>query len=161
MKLAPIKQSSTTTLSQDKLQGCAQANLMPITMSRASAGGSATEASWQLEGYPRLADMMERSTETAIFRRFGALNALNLLRLQAELHDLEHELEEVIKEDFRSKDSIRAGYSTDFKLVARWAQDGDSIYHETLVKIGEKLEQYSQCSTVKDSTVLVADVTTR
>jgi hypothetical protein len=42
-----------------------------------------------MEGYPKLSRLMAFYPEVAIFRRFGALNAENLLYLQAELQDLE------------------------------------------------------------------------
>jgi hypothetical protein len=42
-----------------------------------------------VNGYPKLARHMGASPEIAIFRRFGALNAQNLLYLQAELVHLE------------------------------------------------------------------------
>ena len=49
-------------------------------------------------GYPRLAALMGSYQETAIFRRFGKLNMLNLLSLQAELTDLEVQLENIVQE---------------------------------------------------------------
>jgi len=46
----------------------------------------------KIKGYPKLAGQIELCPETAIFRRFGALNAENLLYFQAELVWLETEL---------------------------------------------------------------------
>jgi hypothetical protein len=43
-------------------------------------------------GYAQLASLMGAHPEVAVFRRFGALNAQNLLYLQAELTHLELEL---------------------------------------------------------------------
>lgn len=45
------------------------------------------------EGYPKLARLMACYPETAILRRFGELNTINILRLQAELQDMEHQLQ--------------------------------------------------------------------
>ena len=45
-----------------------------------------------MEGYAKLASFMASDSEFAIFRRFGALNAQNLLYYQAELMDLETHL---------------------------------------------------------------------
>jgi hypothetical protein len=47
----------------------------------------------RIVGYPSLAGQIELRPETAIFRRFGSLNAENLLYLQAELTSLERELQ--------------------------------------------------------------------
>jgi hypothetical protein len=49
--------------------------------------------SWPRGSYPKLALLMASCPETAIFRRFGALNTQNLLFLQAEVTHLERELE--------------------------------------------------------------------
>ena len=71
------------------------------------------------EGYPKLSSLMASYPTAAIFRRFGELNMLNLLRLQAELQDLEAQLQEVRDEDAysQSNDTIRASYVTDFRLM--------------------------------------------
>jgi len=42
-------------------------------------------------GYPRLADLMGKEKDIAIFRRFDDLNILSLLSLQAEIVQLEKE----------------------------------------------------------------------
>ncbi|OCL00017.1 uncharacterized protein K441DRAFT_627195 [Cenococcum geophilum 1.58] len=85
---------------------------------------------------------MDSEPETAIFRRFGDLTISNLLRLQAELHDLEHQLEEVRDEDARSNDPVRTKYASDFRLMRDWAEDGDSLQHDLLDSIGTKLQEY-------------------
>jgi hypothetical protein len=97
-------------------------------------------------GYPKLAKIMSLSPETAIFRRFGELNMLNLLRLQAELHDLEHQLQEIRGEDALSKDPVRTGYVNDFRLMRDWMEEGDSLQYDMLLNIGKKLEEYSEFS---------------
>lgn len=43
-------------------------------------------------GYPKIAARMSLIPETAMFRRFGALNARNLLYLQGDLARIEEEL---------------------------------------------------------------------
>jgi len=97
------------------------------------------------DGYPKLGNLMGSYPTTAIFRRFGELNMLNLLRLQAELQDLEHQLQEIRDEDdfTKSKDPIRTSYVTDFRLMRDWKNDGDSLQYDLLVSIGEKLREYS------------------
>jgi hypothetical protein len=98
-----------------------------------------------ISGYPKLARLMSISPETAIFRRFGELSALNILRLQAELHDLEYQLREIREEDVQPKDPVRVGYENDFRLMRDWAEEGDSLQHDLLIAIGKKLEEYSNC----------------
>ncbi|KAH8585831.1 hypothetical protein B0O99DRAFT_586791 [Bisporella sp. PMI_857] len=49
-------------------------------------------------GYPKLADLMARYNEVAIFRRFRSLNIFTLMSLQAELVELESRLKELFKE---------------------------------------------------------------
>jgi hypothetical protein len=108
-----------------------------------------------LQAYPKLARMMSLSSETAIFRRFGELNLINLLRLQAELHDLEHQLQEIREEDYRSKDPVRQGYVCDFRLMKDWVEQGDSLQYDLLISISKKLEEYSNplslCSSIFNS----------
>jgi hypothetical protein len=57
-------------------------------------------------GYPRLADLMGRHGEIAIFRKFGALNMLNLMSLQAELVELEDKLRDVLLENENGEDGV-------------------------------------------------------
>ena len=95
------------------------------------------------DGYPKLARLMSLHAETAIFRRFTELNMINLLRLQAELHDMEHQLQEIRSEDAQSGDPVRMSYSTDFRSMRDWKEVGDSLQHDLLVSIGDKLQQYS------------------
>ena len=52
----------------------------------------------KVRGYPKLAGQMGLRPEVAIFRRFGALNAENLLYFQAELALLERDLQEQQRE---------------------------------------------------------------
>ncbi|KAL2011660.1 hypothetical protein VTN00DRAFT_4378 [Thermoascus crustaceus] len=95
------------------------------------------------DGYPKLARLMASYPETAIFRRFGELNMINILRLQAELQDMECQLQEIRNEDAQSNDPIRQSYVKDFRLMRDWVENGDSLQHELLVSIGEKLREYN------------------
>jgi len=52
-----------------------------------------------VRGYPKLSYEIGRDPEMAIFRRFGALNAQNLLYLQADITLLEQELREQEMDD--------------------------------------------------------------
>lgn len=92
------------------------------------------------QGYHRLADLMGQYSETAIFRRFGALNAITLLSLQAELIDLQVQFRDIWAEDDRSDDSDEQQFSTYFR---RLRESGDSIQYEMLQEIRAKLREYS------------------
>ncbi|ORY12786.1 hypothetical protein BCR34DRAFT_587055 [Clohesyomyces aquaticus] len=94
------------------------------------------------DGYAKLARLMGAEPETALFRRFGSLTMINLLRLQAELQDLEQQLEEAREEDTKISDGIRNKYVHDFRLMRDEAEEGDSIQHDLLLDIGRKLEEY-------------------
>ncbi|KAK8041638.1 hypothetical protein PG993_006161 [Apiospora rasikravindrae] len=77
-------------------------------------------------GYHRLAKQMAIDPDHAIFRRFGELSVLNVLRLQAELHDMEEQLKDTRLEDGESDDQSRKLYAFDFRHMRRCAEEGDS-----------------------------------
>ncbi|KAL6718891.1 hypothetical protein ACLMJK_003126 [Lecanora helva] len=108
-----------------------------------NGSGDASLPKVEETGYAKLASHMNRYSETAIFRRFRELNIINLLRLQAELQDMEHQLQDIRNEDAQSGDAVRSSYATDFRLMRDWKETGDSLQYDLLVAIGEKLQQYS------------------
>jgi hypothetical protein len=55
-----------------------------------------------MAGYEKIADLMTKHVETSTFQRFGFLNTLNILYLQAELVHLEQDLRASMKEDLES-----------------------------------------------------------
>jgi hypothetical protein len=82
------------------------------TQSATEAGGS---NDWKPVGYPKLARQMASTTNLMVFRRFSNLNLFNLLSLQAELVDLEGQLQESWEmEDALDEDKT---YSKNFKLL--------------------------------------------
>ena len=93
------------------------------------------------QGYHRLAGLMGHYPEAAIFRRFGSLNMLTLLSLQAELIDLQAQFRDMCAEDNSSYDPIEKQFSTYFRLL-RGAED--SIQYEKLLEIRRKLQEYSK-----------------
>ena len=93
------------------------------------------------EGYEKLARLMSLSPETAIFRRFQALNTTNLLRLQAELQDMEHELAEIRIDVSHSGDPVRSGYVRDFRTMRDSKDTGDSLQYDLLIAIANKLQE--------------------
>jgi hypothetical protein len=95
------------------------------------------------DGYPTLAWLMSSYPDKAVFRRFGELNLLNLLRLQAELQEMEHQLKVIRKEDAESRDPTRACYAKDFRAMRDNQELGDSEQYELLIQVGLKLQEYS------------------
>lgn len=103
-------------------------------------------------GYPRLASLMGAHPETAIFRRFGQLNVLNLLYLQAELTNLENSLHEAIKADSESKNFERSIYSRDWQTLQESVTvegqkcGGDPTQWNLVLQIRDKLNEYSKAT---------------
>ena len=93
-------------------------------------------------GYSKLAHFMSQNRDAAIFRRFGLLNMMNLLRLQAELQDLEQQLKEIWKEDREAVSSRRRDFGKDFRTM-RHHMEADSTQYDMLEEIGLKLREYS------------------
>jgi hypothetical protein len=97
-----------------------------------------------LRGYPRLAEVMSHQPELMIFRRFSTIAILNILRLQAELQDLEQELLVILAENDRSSDQEIISLCEDFNLMReKLDEGGESEQIEQLQKVGQKLEEYS------------------
>ena len=94
-------------------------------------------------GYPKLATLMEHHSETAIFRRFDNLNMLNLLSLQAELTDLELQLQHIRQEDETSDDPLRMLHAIDFWELRQSRTAGDDLQWQVMVNIRQKLQEYS------------------
>lgn len=101
-----------------------------------------------MEGYAKLASLMGAYPEVAIFRRFGALNAQNLLYLQAELVILEKDLRTFAAADCVSGDPDRALYSTDWYTLSRSidnspGNEASAKQWRIILSIREKLKEYS------------------
>ena len=98
------------------------------------------------KGYHKLAEtLMGTYDETAIFRKFGHLNMLNLLSLQAELVHLQIEWRRVsLHHDHPSLDS-KQRFSTSFQALLQRQANGDDRPEQwiTLLKIRSKLQEYS------------------
>ena len=100
-------------------------------------------ASWCPRGYPKLANLMGSYPESAIFRRFGRLNALTLLSYQAELVDLEHQYLDCCEEDDTTDDPNVNLLSSDFSLVHASERPND-IQKQLLETIRSRLKEYSR-----------------
>ena len=98
-----------------------------------------------VEGYPRLGSLMGADPPLAIFRRYSALNAQTLLYMQAEINQLEQELQEISSEDFKSKDQEISAFSREWWKLAG-ATGGNSLQWSKCLHIRAKLDQYCFCS---------------
>lgn len=95
------------------------------------------------KGYPRLAALMGPNPDVAIFRRFSALNMLNLMSLQAKLVELEARLSDIIREDENADDPRRRLYSEHFSVLHSLG-DGNGVRCQMQLKIRKKLREYSR-----------------
>jgi hypothetical protein len=116
-----------------------------------------------MKGYSRLAWLMARThtSDLAIFRKFGELNMLNLLRLQAELQALQDKLEYMYNNS--EVDTLPYQYSfrkmrqhdttpeilaqLDVRDIPLDSEDEDyrpNIVHKLLKRIERKLKAYSE-----------------
>lgn len=97
----------------------------------------------RVKGYPKLAGQIELRPETAIFRRFGALNAENLLYFQAELVLLESALRQQQLADSLSSHPRRSKYALNWYQLSTSQGDGDAQQLHLVFRIRETLRQYS------------------
>jgi len=96
-----------------------------------------------MEGYAKIASRIALNPELGIYRKFAALNAQNLLYLQAEIHGLEQELRDYAQNDADAlDDQTRKLYSRDWNTLAN-ARDHDRRQWDTVCQIREKLKEYS------------------
>jgi len=105
-----------------------------------------------MDGYAKLATFMGAYPEIAIVRRFAALNAQNLLYLQAELVHLETSLRELEKADKRSGDIKRIDCALDWAQLRNYVESEGSSgggmprnkRWELMSEINTMLEKYSE-----------------
>lgn len=99
-----------------------------------------------MEGYAKLAGLMGAHPEVAVFRRFGAMNAQNLLHLQAELTSLELKLKDYAKEDAKSGHPKRVLYSRHWQTLSNSinVSDHDDKQWSTMLTIRDRLKEYSK-----------------
>jgi hypothetical protein len=98
----------------------------------------------KVRGYPKLAGQIGLRPELSIFRRFGALNAENLLYLQAELVLLEKALDEQQHIDDASNNLRRSKYALNWYQLKNSERNGNTEQLELVYRIRETLKQYSK-----------------
>lgn len=101
------------------------------------------KAKRRADGYDRLASLMGEVDDVAIFRRFGALSAEDLLYRQAELAELEEDLRHYQQEDKDAGDPERARYNLNWGKL----RDSDGAQLQTILEIRTKLKDYRKTDT--------------
>lgn len=100
-----------------------------------------TNTAWDSQGYQKLAHLLGRYPEAAIFRRFGSLDMITLLSLHAKLVVLERELRDICYHDDISSVVEVKEYSTYF-LKLHGAQDPHDAQLKKLNEIKEVMKEY-------------------
>lgn len=106
-------------------------------------------------GYPKLAGQIGLLPEIAIFRSFSALNAQNLLYLQAELIHLEQQLRKQERADsINAAQGNKATYAVNWFWLYQSKHDGDEDQLKLVQTIRARLKEYNkallQYSTILD-----------
>ena len=96
-------------------------------------------------GYLNLSAIMASNDSFAIFRRFGDLNMLNILCLQAELTNLRAEFLDLVlasakKDPYSDRNFFKNKNPIDFNAFIK---EGPSSQREVFEKIRTKLKEYS------------------
>jgi hypothetical protein len=150
-QLSSLEQPHRILLHQEDPQYCTyqehsprltkvMSSLHSSSVSSANAPSNVAKQDAPAIGYPRLADFMSKTPETQIFRSFSQLNILNILRLQAELHDLDRRLTEM------QNLGPNIDHNTHFSTM-RSDKTGDEESQASLLEeIDRKLERYSWSS---------------
>jgi hypothetical protein len=107
-----------------------------------AAAQAATQASsYKPRGYHRMAILMGREEEIAIFRRFNELNMLNLLSFQAEILELQIKFRDICQEDDESGDQTREKFSEYFRVLHRSSGTQNNCQYQMLLTIREKMKE--------------------
>jgi hypothetical protein len=99
-----------------------------------------------MDGYTKVARLMGNHNEMAAFRGFQALNFQNLLYQQAELIELETELQALALADKSSDHPSRTLYEKHWRLLSRSAGDGNNEQWQKVLQIRAKLREYCESS---------------
>lgn len=95
-------------------------------------------------GYPKLAARIEIQPDLSIYRGFRALNAQNILYLQAQLIELEAKLRTQQARDDTNPHGKKALYAKTWFWLEKSASDGDTKQLDLVVKIRQVLSEYSK-----------------
>ena len=94
-------------------------------------------------GYPKMADFVGLEPQLAIFKRFGSLNAENLLYMQAEIASLEEDLSLIVASDAStSNDKANRNYASSWRTLQEAGEQ--SAQWRKRMQIRERLKEYSE-----------------
>ena len=133
---------------EERISGSSLRLLPDLTCSAVTISMAATAAPsvGPSMNYHLLASLMSLQPDFAIFRRFLASNARDLLRLQGEILHLESNLESIIADDRASGDPEKAEF--EFCIASLKGPPHPSrekgLQWEKQVELGHKLSAYSQ-----------------
>lgn len=96
-------------------------------------------------GHPLLADYMGRMPQIAIFRRFGATNALDLLYRQAEIVRMETRLHKLQARDAKTSEDPKR-YATNWHFLSGDDNEQWELFKELRVKLKEYSKYITQAS---------------
>ena len=102
-------------------------------------------SSANMEGYSKLASIMDSHSDVRIFQNFSVLNIQNILYLQAELLHLQKEWRDIITDDVTSGDHARV--DTQFNLLSLQGgieTEEDTVQWEKFKEIRIKIGEYSK-----------------
>lgn len=96
-----------------------------------------------MRGYEKLAHFVTTNRGLELYRRFGWLQTLNLLYLQAHLTDLEAQLRNTIEEDLQSSDTDRTDLVLSWKALERSKEDPAlNIQYNLILEARKTLDAY-------------------
>ena len=96
-----------------------------------------------MDGYDKLAGFMGARRGMSIYRRFSSLGTKNILYLQAELVNLEAQLENIVLRDKNSEDKEERRYLYSVYDLKR-SMGGQSAQWLKVLEIRAMLKHYSQ-----------------
>lgn len=99
-----------------------------------------------MEGYAKIASLMSKVPEFAIYRKFGTLNAQNILYYQAKLIGLEADLYPVAEEDRLSQDGEKRLFAENWFELSN-AEPGENLQYRKVLKLRKTLKEYSMLKT--------------
>ena len=97
------------------------------------------------DSYAGFGALMNGNSDVAIVRKFGDLNAQNILYLQAELVTLENKLRKQEYHDRYYGEGVVRNFHHDYGILV---QHEESAQYSLLARIREKLREYSECALV-------------
>jgi hypothetical protein len=94
-----------------------------------------------MAGYDKLAQLIADHPSLGIYRKFGLLSSKMLLYMQAELVNLENELNILIQDDHEEDE--KASFRVSWKAMSSAScENGGDLQHRKVVNIQEKLRAY-------------------